>query len=219
MLPTLFKKVQSDIAFRIRFFLSLSLLFNFAYALFLFIISRVYGSRWFFVISIYYGLLSTARIFIFSQIDSKKPLYKRILLMRACGYFLFLLNLVVSVMMFLLIYTSPPVKHHEITVIALAAYTFSALTIAIVGGVKHFRRDNHVYSCVKIISLISASVSVVTLTNTMLVTFGEETMLLRRIILPILSGVIAIFIILCALQMILKANTDLRILENEKERK
>ena len=54
-----------------------------------------------------------------------------------------------------------------------------------------------------------------TLTNTMLATFGSENELLRSIILPILSGVVAIFIIVCAILMIKKANNDLKVLKNE----
>ena len=193
----------------------LSLLFNFGYAIFLFVVSQAYFSKWFFVMSIYYALLSIARIFMFFETTPKSSLRKKILIMRACGCFLLLLNLVVSVMVFLLIYTVPYAKYHEIIVITLAAYTFSALTLAIVSIVKHLKKNDYLYSCVKVINLISASVSMLTLTNTMLATFGDETTLLRNIILPILSGVVAIFIVVCAILMIRKANNDLKVLKNE----
>lgn len=215
MVVTFWSKIKNDIEFRIKLFLFISLIFNFGYALFLFIVSQVYFSKWFFVMSIYYALLSIARIFIFFEINPKNSLRKKILIMRACGYFLLLLNLVVSVMIFLLIYTAPYAKYHEIIVITLAAYTFSALTIAIVNIVRYLKKNEYVYSCVKVISLISASVSMLTLTNTMLVTFGSDDMLLRNIILPILSGVVAIFIIVCAILMIKKANSELKELKNE----
>ena len=215
MFSAFLKKIKDNIEFRIKLFLLISLIFNFGYAIFLFVVSQVYFSKWFLVMSLYYALLSTARIFIFFEINPKNSLRKKILIMRACGYFLFLLNLVVSVMVFLLIYTAPYTKYHEIIVITLAAYTFSALTIAIVNIVRYLKKNEYVYSCVKMISLISASVSMLTLTNTMLATFGSENELLRSIILPILSGVVAIFIIVCAILMIKKANNDLKVLKNE----
>ena len=56
-----------------------------------------------------------------------------------------------------------------------------------------------------------------TLTNTMLATFGEDNLLLRKIILPLLCGAIAIFIIVCAILMIRKATIDIRTLKNEEE--
>ena len=215
MFSAFLKKIKDNIEFRIKLFLLISLIFNFGYAIFLFIVSQVYFSKWFLVMSLYYALLSTARIFIFFEINPKSSLRKKILIMRACGYFLLLLNLVVSVMIFLLIYTVPYAKYHKIIVITLAAYTFSALTIAIVNIVRYLKKNEYVYSCVKVISLISASVSMLTLTNTMLATFGSDNECLRSIILPILSGVVAIFIIVCAILMIKKANNDLKVLKNE----
>ena len=215
MFSAFLKKIKDNIEFRIKLFLLISLIFNFGYAIFLFVVSQVYFSKWFLVMSLYYALLSTARIFIFFEINPKNSLRKKILIMRACGYFLLLLNLVVSVMIFLLIYTAPCAKYHEIIVITLATYTFSALTIAIVNIVRYLKKNEYVYSCVKVISLISASVSMLTLTNTMLATFGSDNECLRSIILPILSGVVAIFIIVCAILMIKKANNDLKVLKNE----
>ena len=215
MISTFLKEIKDNIKFRIKLFLLISLVFNFGYAIFLFAVSQAYFSKWFFVMSIYYALLSIARIFIFFAINPKKSLREKILAMRVCGYFLLLLNLVVSAMVFLLIYTAPYAKYHEIIVITLAAYTFSALTIAIVNIVRYLKKNEYVYSCVKVISLISASVSMLTLTNTMLATFGSDNECLRSIILPILSGVVAIFIIVCAILMIKKANNDLKVLKNE----
>lgn len=210
-------KIKTDANYKAKLTLILSLIFNVGYAIFLFVISQIYHSKWFFVMSIYYGLLSAARIFIFLQLSPQKVLRSKIATMRACGYFLLLINVVVSFMMFILIYQSGVVKHHEITVITLATYTFSSLSLAIIGSFKHLKQNNYVFSCAKIISLISASVSMATLTNTMLATFGEDNMLLRKIILPLLCGAIAIFIIVCAILMIRKATLDIRTLKNEEE--
>ena len=197
---------------RVSFFL------NIAYSVFLFLISQLYFSKWFFVMAIYYALLSVARVFIRFQIHPEKRLRNKILHMRNCGYFLFLLNLAVSVMTFLLIYTSPPVKHHEITVITLAAYTFFTFTWAIVGNVKYLKRNDYVVFCMKRMSLISASVSMVTLTNTMLATWGEGENVLRSITLPLLSVAVCIFIMASAIFIIRKANLTLRTLRDEQER-
>ena len=219
MFSAFFERIKSDVAFRIKLFLCLSFIFNIAYSIFLYVIGRIYSSKWFLVISIYYGLLSLSRIFVFLQISPKKRLVSKIKTMRVCGFFLLSINLVFSTMMFILIYGNQYVQHHEITVITLATYTFTSLTIAIINTIKYLRKNDHLHSCAKLISLISASVSIVTLTNTMLSTFGENEPLLRSIVLPLLSAFIALFIIACAFLMIRKANLDLRILENGKERK
>lgn len=77
MFSDLLKKLKSDTLFRTRLFLLLSLIFNFGYAIFLFVVSRIYFSKWFFVMSIYYALLSVARIFLFFEIQSNGSLRKK----------------------------------------------------------------------------------------------------------------------------------------------
>ena len=218
MFSDFFERIKIDTAFRIKLFLCLSFIFNILYSVFLFVVSQMYSSKWFFVTSIYYGLLSVARIFVYLQISPQKQLVSKIKTMRACGCFLLSINLVFSTMMFILIYGNQYIKYHEIIVIELATYTFTSLTMAIINSIKYLRKNDYLYSCAKIISLISASISIVTLTNIMLSTFGENNLLLRSIILPILSGFVSIFIIVCAMLMIRKANLDLRKLKNEKER-
>lgn len=205
------QRTKNDSDFRVKLFLRLSFVFNLAYATFLFIVSQIRHSNWFFIMSVYYGLLSATRGFILLQINPKKEELKKIKSMKACGSFLLFINLVVSIMMLILIYRYQPVSHHQITVITLATYTFTALTFAIVNTVKYLKQNNHVYSSIKIISLVSASVSLVTLTDTMLATFGDDTTLLRNIILPFLCIFVSVFIVLSAIFMIQKANKDLRI--------
>lgn len=219
MSSVIFKKIKKKIAFRTKVFLKISLLFNLFYALFLFIIGWLYLSKWFLVMSAYYGLLALTRFFVFLQISPQKSVVTKLKTMRACGGFLLLINLVVATMMFILINEKQQIPRHEITVITLAAYTFLSLTVAIVHCVKYFKKSDYIYSCIKFLSLTVASASLVTLTNTMLSTWGEPNTLLRSIILPLLSFFVSVFIVNCAIFMIRKANLQLRIFEYEKERK
>ena len=216
MLSAIWKRIRKGTEGRVKLLLLITLISNLVYAIFLFVISKAYSSKWFFSMSVYYLLLSAVRSFIFFQLNPKKELRKKIMALRICACFLFLINIAVSCMMFALIYTTRVVRHHEITVITIAVYTFSAITVAIVCGVKGLKKNDHVYFSAKIVALISASVSMVTLTNTMLATFGEDDVRLRKIILPILSGVVALFIIACAVFMIIKSNKSLRMLKDEK---
>ena len=217
MISELFMRIRRDRAFRIKMFLCLSLIFNLAYSVFMFLVGRANHSKWFFVMSIYYGLLCLARAFVLAQVNPRRHWTSKIKTLRVCGCFLLLINLAVSSMMFILIRGEVSVSHHEITVISLAAYTFATLTSAIVGSVRYIKRYDYVLSSVKLISLTSASVSMVTLTNTMLATFGEDNEQLRNITLPLLSAFVAVFIIVMAILMIRKANIDLRMCKNEKE--
>lgn len=216
-----FNKIKNNTDYRIKFFLLLSLLFNTTYACFLYIVGNIYSSSWFLVMAIYYGLLSCIRAYIFRIIINPEKILSqknKAKTMRTCGFSLLLINIVVSVLIFILIYRHTPIKHHEITVITLAVYSFAFLSIAIVGSIKFIKKNDYLYTSLKLIMLVSASISMVTLTNTMLASFGESNEQLRMIILPILSAFVSILIIFTAITMIVKSNKKLRTLHNEKER-
>lgn len=217
MFVALIQRIRKDIPYRIKLILCCSFIINLGYALFLFVVGEITSTRWFLVSSAYYGVLAILRIYLFGNLISHKQLVSKIKIMRACGIALIVINLVVSKMMFFLIYENQTIEHHEITVITMATYTFSALTLAVYNSVKYLKKNDHLHFSVKIISLISASVSLVTLTNTMLATFGAEEVLLRSIVMPLLSGAVVIFIVLSAVTIIRKANLELRKLNNEKE--
>ena len=217
MFVALIQRIRKDIPYRIKLILCCSFIINLGYALFLFVVGEIASTRWFLVSSAYYGVLAILRIYLFGNLISHKQLVSKIKIMRACGIALIVINLVVSKMMFFLIHENQTIEHHEITVITMATYTFSALILAIYNSVKYLKKNDHLHFSVKIISLISASVSLVTLTNTMLATFGAEEVVLRSIVMPLLSGAVAIFIILSAVTIIRKANLELRKLNNEKE--
>ena len=138
---------------------------------------------------------------------------------RACGIVFLLMNLALALMVFFMVYWNRTFHHHEITAIALAAYTFTSLTVAIVNTVKYRKYNSPVYSASKAISLASACVSMLTLESTMLTTFGAETVSLteRRILLAVSGGVISVFIIAMAIDMILQANKRIKKINTEEE--
>ncbi len=218
MLGKTLEKLKKDGVYRTSFDLKCSILCNVGYALFLLAVGLLWNSSWFLVTSLYYGSLFLARVFVFIKIGERVEESAKIKTMRLCGYFLFFINLVVSVLMILLIYEGRPVVYHEITVITMAMYTFSSMTMAIVDYVRHAKDNDYAHVCVKVIRLISASVSLVPLTNTMLVAFsGTER--LRNVVLPALCGAVAVFILACAGFMVRKANFLLRKRKNDRERK
>ena len=138
---------------------------------------------------------------------------------RACGVVLLIMNLALALMIFFMVYWNRTFHHHEITTIALAAYTFTSLTRAIINTVKYRKYNSPVYSASKAISLASACVSMLTLESTMLTTFGDKTMSLteRRVLLGLSGGVISVCIIAMAIYMIVQANKKMRRLNTEKE--
>ena len=121
------------------------------------------------------------------------------------GWMMLLLNIALSVMIFFMVYWNRTFIHHQVTTIALAAYTFCAFTIAIVNFIKYRKYKSPVFNAAKSISLTSATVSIMTLEATMLTTFGADMdSINRKIFLGTTGAAISIFVVILALIMIVK---------------
>ena len=140
MADGLFCKLKKDPHFRIKFFLGITIIYNLSYSVFLLVFALWQYSKWFLLIAIYYALLFVVRVIMYFNAKPKKGVLTKLKTLRCCGYFLLLVNVVVSAMMFVLVNEKQYAKYHEITVITLAVYTFAALTIAIIGNVGHFKK-------------------------------------------------------------------------------
>ena len=138
---------------------------------------------------------------------------------RTCGIVFLVMNLALTLMIFFMVYWNRTFNHHEITTIAMAVYTFTSLTHAIINTVKYRKYNSPVYSASKAISLASAVVSVLTLESTMLTTFNDGTMDLttRRIMLGASGGAISVFIIAMAIYMIVQGTKKIKLLGAAKE--
>ena len=110
-----------------------------------------------------------------------------------------------------MVYWNKTFNHHPITTIALAAYTFVSFTIAIINFIKYKKLKSPVYSAAKSISLTSACVSIITLEATMLTSFGSDMDLVtRKILLGCTGGVISIFVVILAINIIFNGIRELR---------
>jgi preprotein translocase subunit SecF len=106
-----------------------------------------------------------------------------------------------------------------ITAIAMAAYTFAALTTAIINVIKYRKYNSPVFSASKAISLAAALVSMLTLESTMLTTFGEGTMTVaaQKLMIGATGGVISVLIVATAIYMIVVGTKKLKELKSEVE--
>lgn len=207
-----------DVRLRVKVTLWGSALFNSAYALMQLAMGIYHGSSWFYALAAYYCSLALMRLGLVRHTAQHGPgenMARELRRYRGCGWIFLLTNLSLSAMIFYMIYENRLVQHHEITTIAMAAYTFAALTLAIVNVVKYRKYQSPVYSASKAISLAAACVSMLTLEDTMLRTFRNETMTpqVERLFLALSGGAVSLFIITMAVYMIVKANEKLNNLE------
>lgn len=191
-----------------------SLVFNTAYALLQLGIGFFHGSFWFYSLAGYYICLAVMRFFLVrytSKSRAGENIRSELIRYRICGWIFLAMNLILSGLLVFMIGYGRTFVHHEITTIAMAAYTFTALTVAIVNIVKYRKYNSPVYSASKATSLAAACVSIITLESTMLTTFGAgEGEGFRRLMLALTGAAVFAFIVLLALYMIVGATRELK---------
>lgn len=208
------RRWQDDTRLRMKVSLYGTLIWNTAYALLQLGMGFWHRTFWFYSLAGYYICLAVMRFFLARYTTKHKPgekMREELLRYRFCGWVFLAMNLTLSLMVFFMVYWNRTFRHHEITTIALAAYTFTAFTMAIVNIVKYRKYNSPVYSASKAISLASACVSMLTLEATMLTTFGDGSMnaITRKILLGSTGGVISVFVIVMAVYMITQSNRRL----------
>ena len=211
-----------DERLRVKTSLYSSLIGNTAYAVFQLWLGFYHRTFWFCSLAGYYILLAWMRFFLARHTRAHRAgenMRVELVKYRACGTVFLMMNLALTVIIFFMVYWNRTFVHHEITTIAMAAYTCWSFTTAIVNLVKYQKYKSPIYSASKAISLAAACVSMLTLESTMLTTFGQETMslLTRKIFLSLSGGAISVFIVTMAVYMIVQSTQKIKILKAEEE--
>lgn len=200
----------NDIKLRVMLSLYISVIMNGAYAVFQLVLGIYHASVWFYALAVYYLCLVLMRVFLLRSIRVGESVKKELVRYRFCGMVLVCLNLALAVIVFFIAWQNRTFTHHPITTIAMAAYTFTSLTMAIINVVRYRKYNSPVFSASKAISLASASVSMLTLETAMFTAFGEETSGFVRQVMTLLTGTaVCIFVLGLAIYMITKANREL----------
>lgn len=211
------RRLTTDTRFRINFTLYSSLIWNVLYALFQLCLGFYHMSFWFYSMATYYIMLAVMRFYLVRHTTKHKAgeLFEiELKRYNLCGWLLLFMNTAVSAIIFYIIYFGRTFYYHEVTTITLAAYTFFTFIFSIINFIKYRKYNSPVYLAVKVISLVAACVSMVTLTTTMLTTFGGEDILeFKKIILTLVGSFVALFIITISLLIINKTKKQLKILK------
>ena len=209
-----------DTRLRVNISLFGSLAWNTLYGLFQMWLGIVHRTFWFGSLGVYYICLAVMRYFLVSHTRRYAPgerMRSELIKYRACGWIFLVMNLALSLIVFFMLYWDRTFAHHMITAIAMAAYTFTTFTVAIVSMVRYKRYNSPVFSAAKAISFAAACVSMLTLTSTMLTTFGDGTMepLARKMILGSVGVAVILVVVGMAVGMIARGTRRLKISEHE----
>jgi len=187
-----------------------SLAFNVAYALGNCIVGFLAHSWWFITVGAYYAVLAITR---FSVLTIKRKasgnydteLFAR----RITGILLVSLSFCIVGVNIMSAIKDRGTAFHKIIMITIATYTFTKITIAIIGMVKAKRSASPVLKTLRNISLADACVSIYTMQRSMLVSFpGMEAA--EILLLNIFTGTaVWIVVLLLGINLIGGKYTDM----------
>lgn len=216
------QKWQGDTRLRVKISLYGSLIWNALYGIFQLWLGFYHHTFWFYSLGAYYICLAVMRFFLAlhtRKYEAGENMRNELIKYRACGWVFLVMNLALALIVFFMVYWNRTFRHHMITAIAMAAYTFTSLVIAIINVVKYRKYNSPVFSASKAISLAAALVSMLTLESTMLTTFGDGTMDVtgQKWMLGATGGAISLLIVLAAIYMIVVSTKKLKQLKTEVE--
>ena len=214
------RRWQDDTRLRVNMSLYGSLAWNALYGVLQLWLGFYHHTFWFYSLGAYYICLGVMRFFLARHTTRYAPgerMQTELKKYRACGIVFLLMNLALALIIFFMVYWNRTFEHHMITAIAMAAYTFTALTTAIINVIKYRKYNSPVFSASKAISLAAALVSMLTLESTMLTTFGDGTMTVvaQKWMLGATGGAISVLIVATAIYMIVIGTKKLGQLKSE----
>ena len=216
------RKWQDDTRLRVNVSLYGSLAWNALYGLFQLWLGFYHHTFWFYSLGAYYICLGVMRFFLVRHTSKYAPgekMQTELKKYRTCGCVFLVMNLALALIIFFMVYWNRTFEHHMITAIAMATYTFTALTTAIVNVVRYRKYNSPVFSASKAISLAAALVSMLTLESTMLTTFSDGTMTAttQKWMLGATGGAISVLIVATAIYMIVVGTKKLKQFNSEVE--
>lgn len=174
----------------------ISLIFNFVYAAGNCTIGFITHSWWFITVGAYYSVLAATR---YSVLKVKKKANGNsdieFFAKRITGILLIVLSFCLIGVNILSAIKERGTKFHEIVMIAIATYTFTKITVAIIGLVKSKRQAFPIATTLRNISFADAVVSIYTLQRSMLVSFPGMTQA-DILVFNVLTGTAAWIVVL-----------------------
>ena len=214
------QKWLNDTRLRVNVSLYGSFAWNALYGVFQLWLGIYHHTFWFSSLGAYYICLGVMRFFLVRHTQKYAPgerMRTELIKYRACGWVFLVMNLALALIIFFMIYWNRTFRHHMITAIAMAAYTFTSFSMAIVNVVKYKKYNSPVFSASKAISFAAACVSMLTLTSTMLTTFSDGTMdvLTQKMMLGSVGIAVSGVVVTMAIYMIVQSTKKLKKINTE----
>ncbi len=207
------EKYMTDVRFRTGVALYQGFFVNLLYILIKLVSGIVYRSAWFIALAVYYILLAVMRFLLVRRLDTRDEAAE-LRRYRLCGIMLLFMNQALTGIVVFMVRQNRGFDYPGLLIYAMAAYSFYAVTIAIVNIVKTRRHKSPILSAAKAINLVAAMVSILSLETAMLAQFGgNDDPLFRPVMTGATGGGVCTIVIGMAIYMIWRANKNLKKLQ------
>ncbi len=209
------KKYFNDPKLRVRLSLIGSVSINIFYAVIQLISGIYFHELWFYALAAYYILLIVMRVFLLRHtakvaVPGENRL-KEFHRYRFCGIMMLLMNQALAIIVFYVVKQNRGLEYHYIHTIGMAAYTFTAMVVAMINVVRYRRYESPLMSAAKAISLVSAVVSLFTLESAIISAFDQnDSWSFRQITTASTGGAVCIFVLSVAVYMIFHSSREIK---------
>ncbi len=202
------EKLVSSRRYRVILSAAVAFVFNLLYALYHCVLGVLNLSLWFIAMCAFYGILATMR---FSAVLCERNQHRspsddtEIFVMKLSGILLVTLGVVLAAVNYISLSQNIAVKYGEITMITIAAYTFTKITMAIVRAVKQRRDPSPLLRTIRNIGYADVSASILTLQRSMLVSFEGMDDRQARLMNSLTGAAVCLFVLMLGLSMTAKS--------------
>ena len=207
------EKYMTNVRFRAGVSLYQGFFVNLLYIVMKLVSGIMYRSLWFIALAVYYILLAVMRFMLVRRLnvqDEAAELHRY----RLCGIMLLFMNQALTGIVVFMVQQNRGFDYPGLLIYAMAAYSFYAVTIAIINIVKTRRHKSPILSAAKAINLVAAMVSILSLETAMLTQFGgDDDPLFRQVMTGATGGGVCTIVIGMAIYMIWRANKNLKKIE------
>lgn len=207
-------RYMTDLGYKVRVSLYISLGINFFYSVFKLISAFIYSSFWWGAIAVYYIVLAGIRFLLLRYMRSDdQHILSDWKWYRLCGVFMVLINLSLSGIIFQMVWQNRANTYHEIILIAMATYTFYTVTMSIIDLVRYHNNKSPALSAAKAIRFAAALVSLLSLETAMIAHYGESDFF-RQVMVGLTGAGVCLIVLGMSVYMIVRAGREINALQN-----
>ncbi len=210
---SLYQKYRSDLVFRTKVSLYPGVLVQLMYVLIKLGYGLYFKSFWFISLAFYYALLGAMRFYLLKYVKQQSvgtDYLAELKKARLCGILLIQMDIVLAVLVVFMVVWNRGYEYPGLFIYAMAAYSFYAITMAIVNMIKYRKYGSPVINAAKILNVTAAMVSILSLETAMLSTFGSANGEFFRKMMIGLTGLgVCAVVLTMAVLMILHTSQEL----------